>query len=63
MQVIIAGGGPAGAVAAEKLSASGIRTILFERSLDNDKTCAGGIPSALVDDFNIPDEIMNKLEE
>ncbi len=60
MQVIIAGGGPAGAVAAEKLSASGIRTILFERSMDNDKTCAGGIPSALVTDFNIPDDIIHQ---
>lgn len=60
MQVIIAGGGPAGAVAAEKLSASGIRTILFERSMENDKTCAGGIPSALVNEFNIPDDVIQQ---
>ncbi|MFH1514687.1 MAG: geranylgeranyl reductase family protein [bacterium] len=60
MQVIIAGGGPAGAIAAGKLSANGIRTILFERKLDNDKTCAGGIPSALVKEFDIPDEIIHQ---
>ena len=58
MQVIIAGGGPAGACAAEKLAVAGIRTIIFERDPDGDKTCAGGIPSALVRDFNIPDNIL-----
>lgn len=60
MQVIITGGGPAGAIAAGKLAANGIRTILFERNLDNDKTCAGGIPSALVNEFKIPDELIHQ---
>jgi geranylgeranyl reductase len=60
MQVIVAGGGPAGSVAAEKLAAAGIRTIIFERSLRGDKTCAGGIPSVLVNDFKIPDELIHQ---
>ena len=60
MQVIIAGGGPAGACAAEKLSVAGIRTIIFERNPDGDKTCAGGIPSALVREFNIPENIIHQ---
>jgi geranylgeranyl reductase len=60
MQVIIAGGGPAGSIAAEKLASSGIRTILFERAPSGDKTCAGGIPSALVSDFNLPDEVIHQ---
>ena len=60
MQVIIVGGGPAGSIAAGKLAANGIRTILFERKLDNDKTCAGGIPSALVKEFDIPDDLIHQ---
>jgi len=60
MQVIVAGGGPAGAIAAEKLASAGIRTIIFERNFKGDKTCAGGIPSALVKDFAIPDEIIHR---
>jgi geranylgeranyl reductase len=60
MQVIVAGGGPSGAIAAGTLAANGIRAILFEKNLTNDKTCAGGIPSALVNDFNLPDEIIHQ---
>jgi len=44
--VAIIGSGPAGSVAAQKLSSSGLRVILFEKaSLPRYKTCGGGIVS------------------
>lgn len=60
IQVIVVGGGPAGSIAAEKLSLAGIRTIIFERNVKGEKTCAGGIPSVLVSEFSIPDHIIHR---
>ncbi|MEN6622456.1 MAG: NAD(P)/FAD-dependent oxidoreductase [Smithella sp.] len=56
--VIIAGLGPAGANAAYHLGCAGIRTLAIEKKiLPRQKTCAGGIPSKVVDlldfDFSI----------
>ena len=48
MQVVIAGGGPAGAMCARTLAKSGIRAIVIEASPRGRKPCAGGIPSILV---------------
>ncbi len=43
MKVAVLGGGPSGAFAAEKLSAAGIRTILFDEKLAWEKPCGGGL--------------------
>lgn len=54
MQVVVAGGGPAGAVAARTLAKLGIRTVLIEAAPDADKPCAGAIPSVLLDRYPVP---------
>ena len=54
--VIVVGGGPAGATAARRLAQRGVRTVLLERArLPRYKSCAGGIPvrTALALDFPI----------
>ncbi len=60
MQIVVAGGGPAGATCARVLAKAGIRTVLIEASPDGDKPCAGGIPSVLLDQFRIPDLLIKK---
>ena len=42
-RVAILGGGPAGAFAAEQLSAAGLETILFDEKLAWEKPCGGGL--------------------
>lgn len=58
--VAVIGGGPSGAVAAEILSRAGHSTILIERKLDNVKPCGGAIPLGLIEEFSIPDELVEK---
>ena len=41
--VAVLGGGPAGAVAAERLAAAGISTTLFDEKLAWEKPCGGGL--------------------
>ena len=41
--VAVLGGGPAGASAAERLAAAGLKTILFDEKLAWEKPCGGGI--------------------
>lgn len=54
------GGGPAGSSAAEVLAKAGIETYLFERKLDNVKPCGGAIPLCMVDEFELPPEIIDR---
>src|SRR5436190_4053003 len=42
-RVAILGGGPAGAFAAEQLSAAGLETIVFDEKLAWEKPCGGGL--------------------
>ncbi len=58
--VAVIGGGPSGAVAAAELSRAGISTVLIERNLDNVKPCGGAIPLGLIEEFNIPSELIEK---
>jgi geranylgeranyl reductase len=55
--VIVVGGGPAGAIAAETLAKAGSRVVLIERSFRKIKPCGGGTPSVSFDEFQI-----NKVE-
>ena len=41
--VAVLGGGPAGASAAERLAAAGLRTVIFDEKLAWEKPCGGGI--------------------
>lgn len=60
LRVAVVGGGPAGSCTAETLAKAGIETHLFERKLDNAKPCGGAIPLCMVDEFQLPPEIIDR---
>ncbi|KAF6004437.1 hypothetical protein F1559_002255 [Cyanidiococcus yangmingshanensis] len=61
LRVAVVGGGPAGACAAEALAkCPEIETYLIERKMDNCKPCGGAIPLCMVDEFNLPPEIIDR---
>ena len=60
LRVAVIGGGPSGSCAAEILAKAGIKTWLFERKLDNAKPCGGAIPLCMVEEFDLPDEIIDR---
>ncbi|MEM6448190.1 MAG: geranylgeranyl reductase, partial [Cyanobacteria bacterium P01_D01_bin.123] len=39
---------------------AGIETYLFERKLDNSKPCGGAIPLCMVDEFQLPEDIIDR---
>jgi len=55
--VVVVGGGPAGATAADALAAAGARVALLDKA-GRIKPCGGAIPPRLVRDFEIPDELL-----
>lgn len=55
--VIVVGGGPAGATAAHELALAGRRVMLLDRA-GRIKPCGGAIPPVLVKEFAIPDELL-----
>ncbi len=60
LRVAVVGGGPSGSCAAEVLAKAGIKTWLFERKLDNAKPCGGAIPLCMVDEFDLPESIIDR---
>jgi geranylgeranyl reductase len=60
-RVAVIGGGPSGACAAEILAQNkDIDCYLFERKMDNAKPCGGAIPVCMVEEFNLPSEIIDR---
>jgi len=59
-QVLVVGGGPAGATAARRLSESGIEVILAEKDLRHRKPCGGGIVSSALEELGIPRKIAHR---
>ncbi|MBB4001943.1 geranylgeranyl diphosphate reductase [Aurantimonas endophytica] len=55
--VVVVGGGPAGATAAEMLARAGRSVVLLDRD-GRIKPCGGAIPPRLVGDFDIPSELI-----
>ena len=59
--VIVIGGGPAGATAAEDLARSGVNVALIDRA-GRIKPCGGAIPPRLMQDFDIgEDQLLTKV--
>ena len=55
--VVVVGGGPAGATAAHELAKRGRKVLLLDRA-GRIKPCGGAIPPRLIQDFDIPDELL-----
>ncbi|MEM9438066.1 MAG: FAD-dependent monooxygenase, partial [Pseudomonadota bacterium] len=53
--VVVVGGGPSGATAADDLAIAGHKVALLDRA-GRIKPCGGAIPPRLIADFDIPDE-------
>jgi len=60
LRVAVVGGGPGGACAADELAKAGIETYLIERKLDNCKPCGGAIPLCMLDEFDLPLDIVDR---
>lgn len=58
--VAVVGGGPAGASAANELAQKGFSVALIERNLNNAKPCGGAIPLGLIEEFQIPDALIER---
>jgi geranylgeranyl reductase len=56
MEVLVVGGGPAGATAAHRLAQHGHEVRLVEASPDRAKPCGGGIPMAYVEAYDLPED-------
>ncbi len=62
-QIVIVGGGPAGATLARLLSKNNIDNILVEKNLTFRKPCGGGISIRAFDEFNIPKSLIKQEVE
>jgi geranylgeranyl diphosphate/geranylgeranyl-bacteriochlorophyllide a reductase len=55
--VVVIGGGPSGATAADDLASRGWNVLLLDRQ-GRTKPCGGAIPPRLIKDFEIPDHLL-----
>merc|ERR1719171_3162103 len=61
IRVAVVGGGPSGASAAEIFAEEkNIETVFFERKMDNCKPCGGAIPLCMIDEFQLPEGIIDR---
>jgi len=55
--VVVVGGGPAGATAAQDLATRGLRVMLLDRA-GRIKPCGGAVPPQMLKDFDVPREVL-----
>jgi geranylgeranyl reductase len=55
--VVVIGGGPAGATAATDLAEKGLDVLLLDRQ-GRTKPCGGAVPPRLLDEFEVPEEML-----
>jgi geranylgeranyl reductase len=55
--VVVVGGGPAGATAADELAQQGLKVLLLDRA-GRVKPCGGAVPPRLMRDFAIPESLL-----
>ena len=55
--VVVVGGGPAGATAAHELALKGRRVLLLDRA-GRTKPCGGAVPPQLLRDFDVPESLL-----
>jgi len=60
MRVAVVGGGPSGSSAAFFLAKAGIETYLLEKRLQGEKPCGGGILPALMAEYDLPEELLER---
>lgn len=61
--ILVVGGGPAGATAAKYLSSAGVENILVQRNFDFRKPCGGGIRLDGFDEFDIDKGLIKRFVE
>lgn len=59
--IIVVGGGPAGAIAAKYLAQSGKKVLLLQKDFAFKKPCGGGIRMDAFDEFNIDTSLINTV--
>jgi len=57
--VLVVGGGPAGATAARQLAEAGLDVILLQKDLNYDKPCGGALPLKAFSEFNLDESLIN----
>ncbi len=55
--VVVVGGGPAGATAAHELAQAGLHVCLLDKA-GRIKPCGGAVPPQLLEDFDVPESLM-----
>ncbi len=61
--VLVVGGGPAGATAARRLAHDGKDVILVEKDMEFHKPCGGGLMLSAFDEFDLPKDLIKKRVE